>query len=77
MSRPQLRAVALSPFVRQKLGTFLASENSDDLTVLRGLLESAAVVPANERTCPLRETAAAIRQVQDGHARGKIVISVS
>jgi NADPH:quinone reductase-like Zn-dependent oxidoreductase len=73
----QLRALLLSPFVRQKLGTFVASENSDDLTVLRGLLESEAVVPAIERTCPLSETAAAIRQVQDGHARGKIVIAVS
>jgi NADPH:quinone reductase-like Zn-dependent oxidoreductase len=72
----QLRALLLSPFLRQKLGTFVASENGDDLTVLRGLFESGAVVPAIERAYPLSETAAAIRHVQAGHARGKIVITV-
>jgi NADPH:quinone reductase-like Zn-dependent oxidoreductase len=34
------------------------------------------VTPPTDRTCPLRETAAAVRYVQDGHARGKVVVAV-
>ena len=72
----QLRAILLSPLVSQTLGTFVSSENADDLKALRELLESGRVTPAIDRTFPLRETAAAIRYVQDGHAQGKVVISV-
>ena len=72
----QLRAILLSPLVSQTLGTFVSSENADDLGMLRELLESGSVTPAIERTFPLRDTAAAIRFVQDGHARGKVVIAV-
>ena len=73
----QLRAVLLSPFVRQKLGFFVASENAEDLDALRGLIEAGQVTPAIDRTYPLAETAAAIRHVRDGHARGKVVVEVS
>ena len=72
----QIRALALSPFVGQKLGTFVASENAEDLVALRELAEAGKLVPAVDRTYPLRETAAAIRHVQDGRARGKVVIVV-
>jgi NADPH:quinone reductase-like Zn-dependent oxidoreductase len=72
----QLRALLLSPLVRQKLGTFVASETSDDLTALRELVESGKVVPAIDRTYPLSEAAAAVRYVQEGHARGKVVIAL-
>jgi NADPH:quinone reductase-like Zn-dependent oxidoreductase len=72
----QLRALALSPLVSQKLGTFVASENSKDLGVLRDLIESGQIAPAVDRTYPLSETSAAIRYLIDGHARGKVVISV-
>lgn len=72
----QLRAHLLSLVVRQTLGSFIASENADDLTVLRGLIESGAVRPAVDRTFPLSETAAAIRYLVDGHARGKVVLTV-
>jgi NADPH:quinone reductase-like Zn-dependent oxidoreductase len=71
----QLRAILLSPLVSQTLGTFVSSENADDLRELRELIESGRVVPAIDRTYPLRETAAAIRYVQDGQARGKVVIA--
>ena len=72
----QLRALLLSPLVSQKLGTFIASENSADLTVLRDLIESGKITPAIDRTCPLSQAPAAIRHVQEGRARGKVVITI-
>jgi NADPH:quinone reductase-like Zn-dependent oxidoreductase len=72
----QLRALVLSPLVAQKLTTFVASENAADLIFLRQLIESGQVAPAIDRTYPLTEVAAAIRHMLDGHARGKIVVSV-
>jgi len=72
----QLRALMLSPFVGQKLGTFIASENNEDLIVLKGLIESGQVTPAIDRTYPLSEVPTAIRYMEEGHARGKVVITV-
>jgi len=72
----QLRALVLSRFVGQKLGTFIASDNKADLMVLKELIESGRVTPAIDRTYPLSEVPAAIRYMQEGHARGKIVITV-
>jgi NADPH:quinone reductase-like Zn-dependent oxidoreductase len=73
----QIRALLLSPFVGQKLGTFVASESAEDLIVLRELIEAGKLAPAIDRTYPLGEVAAAIRYLLDGHARGKLVITVS
>ncbi|SDG05219.1 NADPH:quinone reductase [Blastococcus aurantiacus] len=72
----QIRATLLSPFIGQQLGTFVASENADDLLALAGLLEDGAIAPAIDRTYPLAEAAAAIRHVLDGRASGKVVIHV-
>src|SRR5271166_4645683 len=72
----QFRAVRLSPLVSQKLGTFIASENAGDLEVLRVLIESGKITPAIDRTYPLSQTPAAIRHVQEGRARGKVVITI-
>lgn len=71
-----LRAYLLSPVVSQKLGGFIASENSADLRVLRDLIESGKITPAIDQTYPLSQTPAAIRHVQEGRARGKIVITI-
>ena len=71
-----LRAVLLSLVVSQKLGMLASKENAADLESLRGLIEAGEVTPAIDRTYPLRDTAAAVRRVQDGHARGKVVIAV-
>jgi NADPH:quinone reductase-like Zn-dependent oxidoreductase len=71
-----LRAPLLSPLVSQKLGTLTTSENSEDLRVLRELLEAGKIAPAIDRTYPLSEVPAAIRHMQEGHARGKVVIAV-
>ena len=75
LDRP-LRARLLSPFVSQKLGTFVARQNHEDLLVLTELVEAGKITPVIDRTYPLREAPKAIRYVEEGHARGKVVISV-
>jgi NADPH:quinone reductase-like Zn-dependent oxidoreductase len=72
----QLRAQLLSPFVSQKLGTFIASENAAGLEHLRELVESGAVAPVLDRTCPLADTAAAVRRLLAGRTMGKLAICV-
>jgi NADPH:quinone reductase-like Zn-dependent oxidoreductase len=72
----QLRAMMLSPLVGQKLGTFINKENHEDLIVLKELIESGKVTPVIDRTYPLAEVPEAIRYLEEGHARGKVVISV-
>jgi NADPH:quinone reductase-like Zn-dependent oxidoreductase len=74
--RRQLRATALSPFVRQKLGTFISKERGADLEELRTLLEAGTITPVVDRTFPLDLVPEAIRCLRDGRAGGKIVITV-
>jgi NADPH:quinone reductase-like Zn-dependent oxidoreductase len=71
-----IRAKLLSLFVGQQLGSFMASENAADLMTLRGLIEAGKLAPAIDRTYPLSDVAAAIRRLLDGHARGKLVVSI-
>jgi NADPH:quinone reductase-like Zn-dependent oxidoreductase len=73
----QLRAAALSPFVGQRLGFFVNRENSADLVVLTGLIDSGQVTPAVDRTFPLAEAAAAVTYMAAGRGRGKVVVEVS
>jgi NADPH:quinone reductase-like Zn-dependent oxidoreductase len=72
----QLRAQALSPFVAQQLGTFVARENAADLRDLAGLLDAGRVTPVLDRCYPLADTAAAIRRLLDGDGVGKVVVTV-
>lgn len=72
----QLRAALLSPFVRQTLGSLFSTVVAADLERLRELLEAGQVVPVIGRACPLREVPDAVRQLEAGHARGKIAIAV-
>jgi NADPH:quinone reductase-like Zn-dependent oxidoreductase len=72
----QLRALVLSPFVGQRLGTWIATQPKEDLDALRELLESGKVTPVVDRTFPLSEVPEAIRYLRDGRARGKVVITV-
>jgi NADPH:quinone reductase-like Zn-dependent oxidoreductase len=72
----QIRALLLSRFVGQKLGTFISKENHEDMLVLKELIEAGKVTPVIDRTYPLSEVPQAIRYVQEGHAQGKVVISV-
>ncbi len=72
----QLRAQLLSPFVRQKLGTWISRQREEDLEELRELLEAGTVTPVVDRTFPLSEVPEAIRYLREGRARGKVVITV-
>jgi len=72
----QLRALLLSRFVGQKLRTFISKENHEDLIVLKELIESGKITPVIDRTYPLTEVPQAIRYLEQGHARGKVVITV-
>jgi NADPH:quinone reductase-like Zn-dependent oxidoreductase len=72
----QLRALLLSPFVGQKLGTFISRETHADMIVLKQLIEAGEVTPVIDRTYPLSEVPEAIRYLEQGNARGKIVITV-
>jgi NADPH:quinone reductase-like Zn-dependent oxidoreductase len=72
----QIRALLLSPFVGQKLSTFVSSENHEDMIVLKELIESGKLTPVIDRTYPLDEVLEAIRYLEGGHARGKVVIIV-
>jgi NADPH:quinone reductase-like Zn-dependent oxidoreductase len=72
----QVRAMVLSMFVSQKLGTFIAAVKQDDLLVLAQLAESGQLTPAVDRTFSLDEAAKAIRHVEEGHARGKVVVTI-
>jgi NADPH:quinone reductase-like Zn-dependent oxidoreductase len=71
-----LRAPVVSLFVGQKLSALINSENARDLIVLTELIESGKVTPTVDRTFPLNETTAAIRYLVEGHARGKVVVTV-
>jgi NADPH:quinone reductase-like Zn-dependent oxidoreductase len=72
----QFAAVLLSPFLRQNLRMFVASENADDLVVLAGMIEEGQLTPAVERTFPLEEAPAAVAHMSAGRARGKVVVTV-
>lgn len=71
-----LRAAALSPFVGQQLKGLIASERTEDLRFLTGLIEAGKVRPVIDRTYALADAPAAIGHLRDGSARGKIVITL-
>ena len=72
----QIRAMLLSPFVGQRLGTFVSTESAEDLVALKELIEAGKVTPVIDRTYPLAEAPDALRYVEQGRARGKVVITV-
>jgi len=72
----QIRATMLSPFVSQKLGTFINKENYEYMLVLKDLIESGKVTPVIDRIYPLAEVPEAIRYMERGHAQGKVVITI-
>jgi len=71
-----VKALVLSAFVRQKVRLFLSIPKNEDLVVLKELIEAGKVTPVIDRTYPLSETPQAFRYLNEGHARGKIVITV-
>jgi NADPH:quinone reductase-like Zn-dependent oxidoreductase len=72
----QLRALALSPLVRQRLTTFVSTHRQQDLETLRQLTESGQLTPVVEQACPLTAVPQAIRRLHAGQVRGKLVITI-
>src|SRR5205085_1036343 len=71
-----LNALIRSRFVKQKFLFYLANLNRADLKFLAELMESGKMTPVIDRTYKLGETAAALNYLEQGHARGKVVIAI-
>ncbi len=71
-----ITAALLSPFVSQRLSRLDTKPSQEDLAFLTDLIEAGKLTPVIDRTYPLCETAAAIRYLETGRARGKVVIAV-
>jgi NADPH:quinone reductase-like Zn-dependent oxidoreductase len=74
--RQMLRAPLLSLFSGQKLRPVISKENLEDLQALAALVEAGKVTPVVGKTYPLVDAPEAIRELERGHARGKIVVTV-
>ncbi|NWL11034.1 NAD(P)-dependent alcohol dehydrogenase [Paenarthrobacter nitroguajacolicus] len=72
----QFRAVALSPFIRQRLTMIVGTQTAADLEYLAGILEAGTITPAIDRSYPLAQVPDAMRYFDAGKARGKIVITI-
>ena len=72
----ELNAYVASRFVSEKFVAYIAKLTKEDLGVLRDLMQSGKVTPVIDRTYKLSETANAVRYLEEGHARGKVVITI-
>src|SRR5213080_692285 len=71
-----IKTMVLSPFTSQKMGMMMADANGKDLTILADMMQSGKLKPVIDRTYKLNEVPAAIAYLEEGHARGKVVITV-
>lgn len=76
-----MQAMLLGPWYSkaggQKMGNLLAKPNQQDLAFMKELLEAGKVKPVTDRCYPFHDTAEALRYLEEGHARGKVVITIS
>ena len=72
----QIKALLLSPFVRQRMRVFVVRHSREDLGVLKELVEAGKVAPVIDRRFALSDVPDALRYQGEGHARGKIVIAM-
>ncbi|MET0341028.1 MAG: NAD(P)-dependent alcohol dehydrogenase [Polyangiales bacterium] len=72
-----IKPLVLSPFVRHSLRRYLSTPNHDDLVALRELIEAEKIEPIVDKTYPLAQTAAALAYIESGHARGKVVVTIT
>jgi NADPH:quinone reductase-like Zn-dependent oxidoreductase len=72
-----LRAVVANAFVPQRLRPLPSRQNRDELLAVTALIEDGKLTPVVERTCFLGDTAEGLRAVEQGHTRGKIVVTVA
>ena len=76
-----MQAMLLGPWYSkaggQKMGNLLAKPNQKDLAFIKELLEMDKVSPVIDRCYPLNETAEAVRYLEEGHALGKVIITIT
>jgi NADPH:quinone reductase-like Zn-dependent oxidoreductase len=75
-SGASLRAALLTPFIGQRLRPLTAADRRGDLLFLKGLIEAGELRPVIDATYPLNEAAKALTDADEGHGRGKKVITV-
>src|SRR5437588_4858794 len=71
-----IQTLVLSPFVSQKMGMMMAELKKSDLSILGDMMQSGKLKPVIDRTYKLSELPAAIAYLEEGHARGKVIITV-
>ncbi|PYL38926.1 MAG: alcohol dehydrogenase [Verrucomicrobia bacterium] len=71
-----IATMLLSPFVSQEMGMMMADVSQKDLTILSDLMQAGKVTPVIDRRYKLSEVPEAIRYLEEGHARGKVVITL-
>ena len=72
-----LRAVVANAFVSQRLRPLPSRQNQAELLAVTGLIEAGKLMPVVDRTYPLADTVEGLRTVEEGHTRGKIVVTVA
>jgi NADPH:quinone reductase-like Zn-dependent oxidoreductase len=71
-----IRGMVWSRLVSQKMYMFIARRSQEDLTMMSKLMATGKVTPVIDRRYPLSEVAQALRYLEEGHARGKVVITL-
>jgi len=71
-----LKMLILKPFVTQEMKMMLAEVSRKELTILADLVQSGKVKPVIDRTYPFNQLPEAMRYLEEGHARGKVVVTV-
>jgi NADPH:quinone reductase-like Zn-dependent oxidoreductase len=70
------KAAVMARFTRQRLMPLIAQHKKQDLLTLKELVEAGKVKPVIDRIYPLRDVPEAVRYLEAGHARGKVVITI-
>jgi len=71
-----IHTLLLAPFISQQMGMMMADANQKDLTVLADMMQTGKLKPVIDRTYKLDQVPEAIRYLEEGHARGKVIIAV-
>jgi NADPH:quinone reductase-like Zn-dependent oxidoreductase len=77
MSQAMMQGPFISMSGTKKMGNLLAKPNHSDLTFIKGLLESRKIKPIIDKRYPFTEVPAALRYLEEGHAQGKVVITIA
>jgi NADPH:quinone reductase-like Zn-dependent oxidoreductase len=72
-----MKASLMSPFIGQKMGMMMAKVSQSDLNVLADLMESGRVTTVIDRSYPLSEVREAVRYLETGRARGKVIVIIA